>query len=212
MSQLIAGTTYSTGSQVTAVNLNAHVTEARLTSGAISEQTAASSIQTVDNVLLLQSGFLRKGTISQILDAAGQFIKSNGSVAMTGELTLSGNPTNTVSAAPKSYVDQLASVVPINSQSGITYTLQLSDAGKLIVSTGAVNLNLTIPTNSVAFAIGSQLLVTQSGAGRVIVSALTPATTTVSGRNGLRTAGIDATIVLLKVGAERWIINGDASF
>ena len=110
MAQIQAGTVYATGNQVTATNLNAHVNNAVLVSGAISDQTAVASCTGADSLLILQGGQLRKGTISQVQTAIAPdltpYINKNGSVAMTGELTLSSaNPAGSLSAAPKQYVD-----------------------------------------------------------------------------------------------------------
>jgi len=58
MAQIQAGTTFANGGQVTATNLNAHVNNAVLIPGAISDQTAASSTSTADSILILQSGSL----------------------------------------------------------------------------------------------------------------------------------------------------------
>lgn len=110
MAQIQAGVTYATGAQVTATNLNAHVNNAVLVPGAISDQTAASSSTSADSVLLLQGGVLKKATLAQIQGSivpdAANYIQKNGSVAMTGELTLSSStPVNALSAASKGYVD-----------------------------------------------------------------------------------------------------------
>jgi hypothetical protein len=104
------------------------------------------------------------------------------------------------------------SKIQINAQTGTTYTLVLTDAGYLITANNAGAITLSVPTNaSVAFPIGTQILVNQLGAGQVTVAAVTPGTTTVSGRNGLKTSGQYAMISLVKVAAEQWIVNGDAS-
>jgi hypothetical protein len=110
MAQIQSGTTYADGAQVTATNLNAHVNNAVLVPGAISDQTAVASCTGTDLLLILQGGQLRKGTISQVQTAIAPdltpYINKNGSVAMTGELTLSSaTPAGSLSAAPKQYVD-----------------------------------------------------------------------------------------------------------
>jgi len=110
MAQLIPGVTYATGDAVTASNLNAHVSGAQLASGAISEQVVASSVGTADSLLVLQSGTVKQGTVAQLLANANltSYVKKDGTVAMTGELTLSSAaPTGTLSAVPKTYVDSI---------------------------------------------------------------------------------------------------------
>lgn len=110
MAQIQGGTTYITGGQVTATNLNAHVNNAVLVPGAINDQTAAVSCTTSDSVLLLQSGTLKKATLAQVQTSIAPdlsaYVNKNGSVAMTGELTLSSStPAAALSAASKGYVD-----------------------------------------------------------------------------------------------------------
>lgn len=110
MAQIQAGTTYATGNQVTATNLNAHVNNAVLVPGAISTQTEATSCTAGDSLLILQSGALKQATLTQVQTAIASdltpYVNKNGSVAMTGELTLSSSlPTAALSAASKGYVD-----------------------------------------------------------------------------------------------------------
>ena len=116
MAQLIPGVTYATGDAVTASNLNAHVSGAQLTAGAIAEQTVAATVGGADSLLVLQSGFLKQGTVNQLLDNASlpSYVKIDGTRAMTSELTLSSAaPAGTLSAVPKTYVDAaLAPLVP----------------------------------------------------------------------------------------------------
>lgn len=101
MAQIQAGVTYATGAQVTATNLNAHVNNAVLVPGAISDQTAASSSTSADSVLLLQSGVLKKATLAQL-----PYINKDGSAAMTAELLLANStPSTALAAASKGYVD-----------------------------------------------------------------------------------------------------------
>jgi hypothetical protein len=110
MAQIQSGITYANGAQVNATNLNAHVNNAVLVPGAISDQAAAASCTTADNLLILQSGTLKKATIAQVQTSIAPdlsaYVNKNGSVAMTGELTLSSStPAATLSAASKGYVD-----------------------------------------------------------------------------------------------------------
>ena len=110
MAQIQAGTTYVDGAQVTAANLNAHVNNAVLVPGAISDRTAVDSCTTSDSVLVLQSGTLKRATLAQVQTSIAPdlsaYVNKNGSVAMTGELTLSSStPEAALSAASKGYVD-----------------------------------------------------------------------------------------------------------
>ena len=56
----------------------------------------------------------------------------------------------------------------INAQTGTTYTFVLADQGKLITAANASPITLTVPPNSsVAFPVGTQIHVIQTGAGQV---------------------------------------------
>lgn len=100
----------------------------------------------------------------------------------------------------------------INAQTGTTYTIAITDAGYLLTLNNASAIALNIPTDaSVAFPIGTQILAMQLGAGQVTVAAVTPGTTSVNGKNGLKTSGQYAIISLIKVAANSWVVAGDSS-
>ena len=110
MAQIQKGTTFVTGAQVTADNLNAHVDSATLLSGAIGDQVNATSVSLEDSTLILQAGSLKEATIAQIKTATNQdlsgLLKIDGSVAMTGNLNLLASTSiSGLNAAPVSYVD-----------------------------------------------------------------------------------------------------------
>lgn len=97
----------------------------------------------------------------------------------------------------------------LNAQTGTTYTLVLADNGKLITLSNASAIAVTVPTNaSVAFPIGSQILLNQLGAGQVTVSG---ASVTFNGKNGLKTSGQYAVICLIKIATDTWVLSGDAT-
>ena len=100
----------------------------------------------------------------------------------------------------------------INAQTGTAYTLALVDAGYLVTLSNASAIALSVPTDaSVAFPIGTQILLMQLGAGQVTVSAVTSGTTSVVGKNGLKTSGQYAVISLIKIAANSWVVGGDAT-
>ena len=78
---------------------------------------------------------------------------------------------NSVTSNVQDQIDSKASLTRnINAQTGTSYTLVLSDEGKLVTLTSATAVTLTIPTNaSVAFPIGTQIDLSQDGAGAVTV-------------------------------------------
>lgn len=100
-------------------------------------------------------------------------------------------------------------VVPINSQTGTSYTLTLADKGYCVEMNNAAANTLTIPPNSsVAFAINTTILVRQMGAGNTTIVAGSGVTI----RNPHATLKLlkqYATVSLHKRGTDEWCIDGN---
>jgi hypothetical protein len=132
--------------------------------------------------------------------AEANFVADAGGT-MTGPLVLSGAPTANLHAATKQYVDSLT----INAQTGTTYTLALTDAGKLVTLSNASAIALAVPTNaSVAFPIGTQIQLVQLGTGKVTVSG-----TGVVGTPTLAFRAQYSAATLIKYGTDNWLLIGD---
>jgi hypothetical protein len=116
-----------------------------------------------------------------------------------------------VSEALNAFEAGLNETIPINNQTGTTYTLVASDAGDLVTLTNASAITLTVPTNAtVPFAIGTQITITQSGAGKVTVAGAVGVTVNVADSYlSLRTQWSAGT--LIKTGTNSWILIGDTS-
>lgn len=103
----------------------------------------------------------------------------------------------------------LNETIPLNTQTGTSYTLVAGDAGDLVTLTNSSAITLTVPTNaSVPFAVGSQITIIQSGSGNVTVVGDTGVV--VSSADGdlkLRTQWSAAT--LIKTGTNTWVLIGD---
>lgn len=96
----------------------------------------------------------------------------------------------------------------INAQTA-SYTLVLGDAGKIVSISNASANTLTVPTNaSVAFAVGTTLLVRQAGAGQTTVAAASGVTVNSRG-SALKLAGQYAYATLVKVATDTWELSGD---
>ncbi len=81
---------------------------------------------------------------------------ADGDVAITDSLTVSGG---------------LIAPLQINAQTGTTYTLVAADAGKLITSSNGSAQTITVPPNSsVAFAVGTQIIVQNIGAANATLA------------------------------------------
>lgn len=102
-----------------------------------------------------------------------------------------------------------SSILSINTQTGTTYTLALSDAGSLVEMNNASANTLTIPPNSsVAFPIGTQIVVEQYGAGQTTFAA--GAGVTVRSKDGnLSIAAQYAGATLIKRATDEWVLMGD---
>jgi len=116
-----------------------------------------------------------------------------------------------VSEALNAFEAGLNETIPLNTQTGTSYTLAAGDAGELVTLTNASAITLTVPTNAaVPFAIGTQITIAQSGAGQVTIAGSVGVT--VSGADSatkLRTQWSAAT--LIKTNTNSWILIGDIS-
>ncbi len=96
-----------------------------------------------------------------------------------------------------------------------TYTLVLGDAKEVVTMNVTTTANtLSIPTNaSVAFPVGTQIVVVQIGTGQTTISAVTPGTTTVNSRGatpaGPKLTGQYSAATLIKTATDVWLVIGD---
>jgi hypothetical protein len=91
--------------------------------------------------------------------------------------------------------------------SSASYTLLLTDGGKIVEMTSASANNLTIPLNSsVAFPIGTSIFVVQAGAGQTTIVAT--AGVTVNSYVGLKLIGQWAGCTLIKRATNTWVAVG----
>jgi len=130
------------------------------------------------------------------------------SAAYTDGQVLSASNVNQIAGG----VNDLAAL-QLNAQTGTTYTLVLGDAAKTVTLTNASAITLSVPTNaSVAFAVGTQILLYQGGAGQVTVSAVTPGTTSIRS-NGSKTkiAGQYGVVCLMKLATDEWVLFGNTT-
>ena len=92
-----------------------------------------------------------------------------------------------------------------------SYTLVLSDAGKAVQMTVASANNLTVPPNSsVAFPVGTQILVIQQGAGQTTIVA-GAGVTLYSKDSNLKLSAQWCAATLIKANTDVWVVVGDLS-
>jgi len=103
-----------------------------------------------------------------------------------------------------------AASIEINAQTGTTYTLALTDAGKLVTLSNASAISLTVPLNSsVAFPVGTQVNLSQVGVGRVTVAGAVGVT--VNSALGLKTRTQYSVLTCIKTATDTWLLTGDSS-
>ena len=154
---------------------------------------------------------------------SGQYLTTNGSVAswatvnatpalndLTDVTITSATANDVVVFDGSGFVNKYVQAIPTltNSQTGTTYTTVLSDAGKIVEISNASAITLTIPTNaSVAYPVGTQITILQTGAGQITVAAPSGGTLNATPGTKLRTQWSSAT--LLKRATDTWVLIGD---
>lgn len=136
------------------------------------------------------------------------------SAATTGTITRGAEGTSGASHAsgatfvcgPTVY-DTGASPLGVNAQTGTTYTLVLADASRLVTLTNAAAITLTVPANSsVAFPVGTRIVIAQRGAGQVTVAGA--GGVTVNTAETLKLADQYAYAELFKHATDEWDLVG----
>lgn len=118
------------------------------------------------------------------------------------------NTANTFTAAQTFTTTRNSAGLETNVQAGTAYTLVLSDAWKTILSTSGSAVTITVPTNaSVAFPIGTVIIVIQTGAGQVTFAWDSGVTVVWAGGNTSLSAQITGAF-LQKTSTNAWIIIG----
>ena len=101
--------------------------------------------------------------------------------------------------------------VAVNAQGTATsYTLALTDAGKLVTFTGAA-ATVTIPLNStVAFAVGDQINIAQLGTAQITMGTAS-GVTLVSAGSKTKTNGQYAVVTVVQYTANSWLLLGNTA-
>lgn len=99
-------------------------------------------------------------------------------------------------------------VAGINTQTGTSYTLALTDSGYLITLSNASPITLTVPTNaSVAFPVGTAVYPVRYGAGTLTIAAA--GGVTINNGSSLTARVQNSVLCLIKVATDTWIVFGD---
>lgn len=158
---------------------------------------------------------LKGGTTGQILSkASGTDLDYTWVDANPGDITgvtagtgLSGGGTS--GAVTVSFDYSVGNQSVENAQTGTTYTLVLTDAGKMVTCSNASAITLTVPPNSsVAFPTNTRIDLLQYGAGQVTVAAGS-GVTIYSKASALKLSAQYAGATLWKKSTDTWVLVGD---
>ena len=117
----------------------------------------------------------------------------DGNVTITDSLTVSGG---------------LVAPLAINAQTGTTYTFVLADAGKLVTSSNGSAQTFTVPPNSsVAYAVGTQIIVQNIGSANCTLAQ--GSGVTINSKDSNREIdGQYAAATLIKAATDAWSLIG----
>lgn len=127
--------------------------------------------------------------------AANNVVELDGSAKLPA---VDGSQLTGVSPAP----------LPINSQTGTSYTLQASDVNSIVSIANTSAQTVTIPPNSsAAIAIGKQVFIEQAGTGSATIAA--GAGVTINAIGGALSIGTQYAVVsAVKVATDTWLLSG----
>ena len=166
------------------------------------------------------------GSVNLATQVTGTLPVANGGTGVTtstgsGSVVLSTSPTLTtpVLGTPTSgtlsncTVDGTNSVgfrtAPQTAGGASAYTLVLTDSGKSVIFTGGSTATLTVPTNaSVAFPVGTVLLVINDNSGNLTISGAGVTFQLANGATGNRTVATKGLATCVKTATDTWYVSG----
>ena len=180
---------------VNAVSLNSVILIDDSTSGAIALFEITAKSGTTEQTLTV-SHLSSSGTFSDN-DSLRLSFQLRGSTGATGANGANGSDGVVTYGA-----------ISTNAQSVTSYTLVLADQGKIVELSNAAAISLTVPTNaSVAFPVGTQILLASTGSGQVTVSGNVGVT--INSSNGLKLRSQWSVATLIKRATNTWLLSGD---
>lgn len=210
-----AGSNTSSLSSFTLAELNTAVSDTNLysttqTDSAITSGIASAvgvSVQAFDATLAALAGITT--AVNKLIYATGVDTFSTTDFSAFGRTLVDDADAATARATISA--EQLGVRTALNSQSGTSYTLVLTDAGKVLETTNAASVTITIPPNSsVAFATGTWIDFYQYGAGQVTL-APGAGVTLRAADSKLKTRAQYSALTIVKRGTDEWVVFGDAS-
>jgi len=180
-----------------------------ITSGAITDTRTLAALGDVNVISTnVASNSLQINTVTS---QTGKAIRVNDS---TGTQKFAVSPAGVVTF-PDGTTQSTSSVynpnLTVNAQTGLTYTLNVTDAQKLVTFNNVAVQTVTIAANATqALPTGTQIQLLQIGAGQVtFVGATTPAVVTVNATPGLKLRTQYSAATLVQISTDNWILIGD---
>jgi len=138
---------------------------------------------------------------------------SSGVIGIQGVTGIQGTSYGVGSAGQILTTDDTGNVVwqsiAINNQTGISYTLQITDNGKLVTFENASPISVTVPSDNLAsIPVGSRIDILQKGAGAVTLVQDSGVVINSKGGNK-KTNGRYVAVSLIKTDSNSWYLVGD---
>jgi hypothetical protein len=211
----LAGTTLSADGSDTNININITakgtgqviIDDLQLTTDlAVTEGGTGASTLT-DHCVLIGSG---TGAVTPItIGTNGQVLLGSTTADPVFATLTSANGGISFTTGAGTLAIEATGTVAINAQTGTTYELVATDAGKLVTCSNAAAIALTIPVNAdVSMPVGCTVLIAQKGAG--IVTLTPEGGVTLRSRGAVyTTSGQYALVSVTKVATDEWYCGGD---
>ena len=147
--------------------------------------------------------------VASVLTTKGDILATDGSALSRLAVGLDRKVLVADSAQANGLDWDYPSDLTLNTQTGTTYTLVLTDSGKFVTCSNGSAITVTVPTNAVAaFAIGTQVNIVQLGAGQVT---FTSSATIRSQGSKLKLNGQYSAATLVKIGTDEWVLVGNTA-
>lgn len=180
---------------------------------------SGTSIKTVNSTSLLGSGDITVQatitggattiTTSDLTVSRALVSNASGKVAVATTTSTEIGYVNGVTSAIQTQIDTKSAKLITTNRQTASYTLVIGDADKLVEMNVATANNLTIPLDStVAYSIGTQILIAQYGAGQTTVVATSGVTIRSSGSK-LKLNARYSGATLIKIATNEWYLFGD---
>ena len=181
--------------------VNGNITDKR-TNAALSDLHSTATTITADT-LQLETIAGQTGKALKVTNSSGT---QTFAIAPNGTLTFQDGTTQNSAAF---YNPNIV----VNAQTGTTYTLQVSDAQKLVTLSNSSPITLTVASNATqALPVGTTINLAQYGTGQVtIVGASSPSPVTINSSFGLNLRAQYSVASLVQVSTDNWILTGDTT-